>query len=84
MTTLLTAREVGEQLGVSTETTLRWTRRGDLPGFRLPSGQLRYRQADLDEWLTQRATPDREVSSNPTSAATSIRYSTSSNPEVER
>jgi excisionase family DNA binding protein len=81
---LLTARAVAEQLGVATETALRWTRRGDLPGFRLPSGALRYRQGDLDAWLEQRATPAREVSSNPTSAATSIRYSTSSNPDVER
>ena len=53
---LLTAREVADLLGVSTETTLRWTRRGDLPAFRLPSGAIRYRAADIDAWLMGRAT----------------------------
>ncbi|MBA2637970.1 MAG: helix-turn-helix domain-containing protein [Solirubrobacterales bacterium] len=31
---LLTAREVADLLGVSSETVLRWTRRGDLPAIR--------------------------------------------------
>jgi excisionase family DNA binding protein len=53
---LLTAREVAAQLGVSCETVLRWTRSGKLPGFRMPSGALRYREADLDDWLAERAT----------------------------
>lgn len=70
---LLTAREVGAQLGISTETALRWTRDGKLPGFRLPSKQLRYRQDELDAWLEERATPGREVSSNPTGAAEAVR-----------
>ena len=54
---LLTAREVGDRLGVSTETVLRWTRRGDLPAFRLPGRGIRYRESDLDDWLALRATP---------------------------
>ncbi len=53
---LLTAREVGDLLGVSAETVLRWTRRGDLPALRLPSGALRYREPELDAWLAERAT----------------------------
>jgi excisionase family DNA binding protein len=56
---LLTAREVAERLSVTTETVLRWTRHGRLPGFRLPSGALRYRDADLEDWLRERATPRR-------------------------
>lgn len=52
---LLTAREVAGWLAVSTETVLRWTR-GVLPGFRLPGGALRYREADIAEWLADRAT----------------------------
>ena len=56
MTALLTARQVADRLGVSTETVLRWTRRGDLPGFRLPGGALRFREDDLAEWLALRAT----------------------------
>ena len=35
-------------LGVSTETVLRWTRRGELPAIRLPGGAIRYRQDELD------------------------------------
>lgn len=80
---LVTARHVADRFGVSTETVLRWTRGGKLPGFRLPGGALRYRETDLDEWLTERATPGRGVSSNPTSAAQAIRYLASSNPNVE-
>jgi excisionase family DNA binding protein len=78
---LLTAREVGERFNVSTETVLRWTRSGTLPGFRLPGSALRYRDTELDEWLAERATPGREVSSNPTNAAHPVRYLASSNPE---
>ena len=53
---LMTARELADVLGVSTETVLRWTRRGELPAIRLPGGAIRYRQDDLDEWLDLRAT----------------------------
>jgi len=53
---LLTAREVAEQFGVSTETVLRWTRRGDLPAFRLPGGAIRFREDELERWLTDKAT----------------------------
>jgi excisionase family DNA binding protein len=54
---LMTARGVAECLGVSTETVLRWSRRGTLPGIRLPSGALRYRADALEAWLAERATP---------------------------
>jgi excisionase family DNA binding protein len=56
VTGLLTAREVGDLLHVSTETVLRWSRRGELPAIRLPSGAIRFREADLDEWIADRAT----------------------------
>lgn len=55
-TRLLTAREVGDRLGVSSETVLRWTRRGELPAIRLPGGAIRYRPDALEEWLANRAT----------------------------
>ena len=51
---LMTARAVAEQLGVCTETVLRWTRAGNLPAFRLPGGALRYREDDLLRWLEDR------------------------------
>lgn len=59
---LMTAREVAGELGVSAETVLRWTKRGVLPGFRLPSGALRYRVGELRLWIDGRATPRPEVS----------------------
>jgi excisionase family DNA binding protein len=58
---LLTARQVAERLGLSTETVLRWTRRGELPAIRLPGGALRYREAEMEAWLEERATPRRGV-----------------------
>ncbi len=53
---LLTAREVSDLLGVSTETVLRWTRAGKLPAVKLPSGAVRFRQDELDAWTVERAT----------------------------
>lgn len=57
---LLTAREVADQLGLSTETVLSWVRRGELPAFRLGRA-IRFREDDLNAWLRQRATRGRGV-----------------------
>ena len=46
---------VAERLDISVETVLRWTRRGELPGFRLPGGAIRHREAKLEAWLAGRA-----------------------------
>ena len=70
---LLTARDVAELLGVSAETVLRWTRKGKLPAIRLPGGALRFREAELEAWLAERATPARGVSATPTGAARGVR-----------
>jgi len=61
---LLTAYEVGERFGVHAETVLRWTRQGNLPAYRMPSGAIRYREEELDAWLAARATssPERQGS----------------------
>ena len=56
---LLTARAVADTLDVSPATVLRWTRAGELPAIRLPSGQIRYRAEELEAWLGERATPNR-------------------------
>jgi len=53
---LLTARQVADRLGVTSHTVLRWTREGKLPGFRLPSGALRYEAQDIEAWIAERAT----------------------------
>jgi excisionase family DNA binding protein len=50
---LVTAREVAELLGVTTETVLRKWRAGILPGFRLfgETGPLRFRESEIEELL---------------------------------
>lgn len=53
---LRTARQVAERLGVSTETVLRWHRRGELPGIRLPGGAIRFRESDIEARLAAWAT----------------------------
>jgi excisionase family DNA binding protein len=66
---LLTARQVADMLGVSAETVLRWTRKGQLPAIRLPGGAVRFRPDDLDGWIAERATPRRGVLTTTTDAA---------------
>jgi excisionase family DNA binding protein len=61
----LTARAVAELLGVSAETVLRWTRRGELPAIRLPGGAIRIREEDLERFLEERATTTRGVVTRP-------------------
>lgn len=56
MSRLLTAREVAEDLSLTSETVLAWVREGKLPAFRLPSGQIRFREPDLEAWLEERST----------------------------
>ena len=82
---LLTAREVADLLGVSTETVLRWTRRGDLPAIRLPGGAIRYREEVIDGWLSERATPLRGVVEHPAGRrpGASVHSLSSSTPEGE-
>jgi excisionase family DNA binding protein len=58
---LLTAREVAVLVGVSSETVLRWVRRGELPAIRLPGGALRFPAQAIEKWLAARATPGRGV-----------------------
>jgi excisionase family DNA binding protein len=81
---LLTAQAIADMLDVSTETVLRWTRRGDLPAFRLPGGAVRYREDDLEKWLEGRATTPRgKCHPTPLAAAPEVSYSLSPNPKRE-
>ena len=50
---LLTTREVATFLGVSPETVLRRWRSGELPGYRLASNLLRFRESELEAWLKE-------------------------------
>src|SRR5512132_2963409 len=52
---LLTAREVAARLGVSAGALLRWTRAGDVPAVKLPSGAVRYVPELIDAWLEARS-----------------------------
>ncbi len=48
---LLTTREVAELLSLSPESVLRRWRSGELPGYRLSSNVLRFRESELEAWL---------------------------------
>lgn len=68
---LLTARDVADIIGMSTETILRWTRRGEFAAvaIRLPGGAIRYREERFEVWLEERATPTRSLPTTTPSAA---------------
>ena len=51
---LLTARQVSERLNVSLTTVMRWTKAGEIPVIRMPTGTLRYRPEAIDAWLIER------------------------------
>jgi excisionase family DNA binding protein len=51
---LLRAREVAEMLGMSTDWVLdKWEAR-ELPGFRLSSRAVRFRESEILDWLESR------------------------------
>jgi excisionase family DNA binding protein len=52
---LLTARDVGDRLGLSIETVLRWARQGKLPAVYLSSRAVRFREADIDAFIESRS-----------------------------
>jgi excisionase family DNA binding protein len=58
---LLRAREVAELLGVSTGTVLDWWQDGRLPGFRLSSRAVRFRESEVLEWLEERRVTSRDA-----------------------
>jgi excisionase family DNA binding protein len=80
---LLTARELAERLSVSTETILRWTRKGELPAFRLPGGAIRYREGDIEAWLEERATTERGSATDPAGRRPAATLSTATDPHSE-
>jgi predicted DNA-binding transcriptional regulator AlpA len=48
---LLTARELGDLLSFKPATVLDKWERGELPGFKLPCGAVRFRWSEIDAWL---------------------------------
>jgi excisionase family DNA binding protein len=77
---LLRARDVADELGLTTETILAWVRKGDLPAFRLPNGAIRFNQDDLDAWLAERATSKRGDVTHTANAARPIRLTSTPSP----
>lgn len=53
---LMTARQVGDVLGFSAETILRWYRAGKLPGVKTPGGALRFHPAAIEATITSWST----------------------------
>ena len=48
---LLTARELADVLGFTAGAVLDQFERGDLPGFKLPNGAVRFRASEIEAWL---------------------------------
>jgi excisionase family DNA binding protein len=80
---LLTARAVAELLDVNPETVLRWVRRAELPAIRLPSGQLRFREAELETWLAERATTARGSATRPGGRRPAVTLTAATRPNRE-
>ncbi len=55
MKLLLTAREVAERTRVSTGTLYHWVSQRRIPFVRLSRRCLRFREADIDRWITEMA-----------------------------
>ncbi len=51
---LLRARDVADLLDVSPSTILDWWEAGKLPGFRLSSRAVRFRESEVLAWLEER------------------------------
>jgi len=54
---LWTTREVAEHVGLSAETILRRYRAGEIPGIRLGSNVLRFRESAIETWLERSQAP---------------------------
>lgn len=54
---LMTVGAVAEYLGVPVATLYAWSSRGQGPKRSKVGKHLRYRRADVDAWIDQRATP---------------------------
>ncbi len=51
---LLTTRQVADWLGLSPETVLRRYRAGEIPGHRLGTNVLRFRESEVEAWIEGR------------------------------
>jgi excisionase family DNA binding protein len=55
---LLTAEQVAELTGLSTETLAQWrSQKRGIPFIKISRNCVRYRRVDLDDWLNKRIIP---------------------------
>ena len=55
---LLTPEQVADLTGLSTETLAQWrSQRRGIPYVKISRNCVRYRESDLDHWLTERIVP---------------------------
>lgn len=64
---LLTARELGEYLGLSPASVLRRWRAGEIPGFVLSTNVVRFDRVEIDRWLATRRRGTDTATSSPLS-----------------
>jgi excisionase family DNA binding protein len=57
MPNLLTRKQVAEYLKVSYLTVYRWERSGKLPSIHIGAGSVRYRHADVEQFITAAVRP---------------------------
>jgi excisionase family DNA binding protein len=57
---LLTARELGAQLGFSAATIVDWAAAGKIPSFKI-GGRLRFRPSEVETWLEERHVASRDA-----------------------
>lgn len=58
----MTTRELAELLGLSPATVLRRHRAGEIPGYRLASNVLRFRESEVEAWLEEHRQGNHHVS----------------------
>jgi excisionase family DNA binding protein len=69
---LLSARELAEVLGFAAGTVVNWAERGDVPAFKI-GGRLRFREAEVLEWLEARRVNGPRVTGGEVSPAPTAR-----------
>ena len=53
--TLITSRQLAEELSISYQTMCAWSKAGKVPAIRMPDGSWRYHREAIDAWLASRS-----------------------------
>ena len=60
MEKLLTVKQLGELLQISTRTIYEWTHIGYVPHYKLPKG-IRFKMAEVEKWLKKKSRKGRDT-----------------------